>query len=75
MVQSVLSGNVEPNAFGKLVAFNLHRYLDFEVGGYGSDDRVRANLVCVARTAFVSIVQTVLDRVTVWFELTQVWAD
>jgi phosphoglycolate phosphatase len=49
IVQSVLSGNTRPNAYTKLSAFGLHEYLDFEVGGYGSDDHVRANLVGVAQ--------------------------
>jgi phosphoglycolate phosphatase len=49
IVQSVLSGNTRPNAYIKLSAFGLHEYLDFEVGGYGSDGDVRANLVAVAQ--------------------------
>jgi phosphoglycolate phosphatase len=49
IIQSVLSGNTRPNAHTKLSAFGLHEYLDFEVGGYGSDDEVRANLVRVAQ--------------------------
>ncbi len=49
IVQSVLSGNTRPNAYTKLSAFGLHEYLDLEVGGYGSDDDVRANLVGVAQ--------------------------
>jgi phosphoglycolate phosphatase-like HAD superfamily hydrolase len=48
-VQSVLSGNTRPNAYTKLSAFGLHEYLDFEVGGYGSDSEVRADLVRVAQ--------------------------
>ncbi|MEU4229599.1 haloacid dehalogenase-like hydrolase [Nonomuraea sp. NPDC026600] len=49
VIQSVLTGNIQPNAFVKVEAFELHQGLDFEVGGYGSDDIVRANLVEVAR--------------------------
>lgn len=49
VIQSVLSGNTRQNAFTKLSTFTLDGYLDFEVGGYGSDDEVRANLVGVAR--------------------------
>lgn len=33
----------------KLAAFGLHEYLDFDVGGYGSDAEDRASLVKVAR--------------------------
>jgi phosphoglycolate phosphatase len=49
IVQSVLSGNIRPDAVTKLSAFGLDVYVDFEVGGYGSDDEVRANLVSVAQ--------------------------
>lgn len=49
VVQSVLSGNIKPNAVIKLSAFKLEGFIDFEVGGYGSDDDVRANLVGVAQ--------------------------
>ena len=49
VVQSVLSGNIRPNAVTKLSVFGLDGYLDFEVGGYGSDDEVRANLVGIAQ--------------------------
>jgi len=49
IVQSVLSGNIKPNAVTKLSAFQLDGFIDFEVGGFGSDDEVRANLVGVAQ--------------------------
>jgi phosphoglycolate phosphatase len=49
IIQSVLSGNTLKNAIAKLSTFDLDSYLDFEVGGYGSDDIVRANLVGVAQ--------------------------
>lgn len=49
IVQSVLSGNIEQNAITKLSAFQLDSFIDFEVGGYGSDDEIRANLVSVAQ--------------------------
>jgi phosphoglycolate phosphatase len=45
----VLTGNIRPNAVTKLSVFELDGYLDFEIGGYGSDDEVRANLVGIAR--------------------------
>jgi phosphoglycolate phosphatase-like HAD superfamily hydrolase len=48
VVQSLLTGNIEPNAALKLAAFGLDAYLDFAVGGYGSDDAHRPNLVAVA---------------------------
>jgi phosphoglycolate phosphatase-like HAD superfamily hydrolase len=50
VVQSLLTGNVQPNALLKLASFELDGYLDFEVGGFGSDHRHRPSLVEVART-------------------------
>jgi phosphoglycolate phosphatase-like HAD superfamily hydrolase len=49
VVQTVLTGNIRPNALRKLAAFGLDGYLDFDVGGYGSDDADRPNLVGIAR--------------------------
>jgi phosphoglycolate phosphatase-like HAD superfamily hydrolase len=47
-LQSLLTGNIEANAVLKLAAFDLERLVDFEIGGYGSDRRVRSELVGVA---------------------------
>jgi phosphoglycolate phosphatase len=49
VLQSVLTGNTRPAAEIKLRAFDLDRYLDFDIGAYGTDDDTRANLVGVAR--------------------------
>ncbi len=49
IVQSLLTGNIRPNAVTKLSVFGLDEYLDFEAGGYGSDDEVRANLAGIAQ--------------------------
>ena len=49
VVQSLLTGNIRPNAVLKLASFGLGEGLDLEVGGYGSDDRRRPHLVTVAR--------------------------
>ncbi|HEY3143799.1 MAG TPA: haloacid dehalogenase-like hydrolase [Acidimicrobiales bacterium] len=49
LVQSVATGNIRPIAEAKLTAFGLSEHLDVAVGGYGSDDRVRATLVRRAR--------------------------
>jgi phosphoglycolate phosphatase len=49
VVQSVLTGNIEANAALKLATFGLDAHLDLAVGGFGSDDRHRPNLVRVAR--------------------------
>jgi phosphoglycolate phosphatase len=49
VIQSVLTGNTRPSAEIKLRAFDLDRYLDFNIGAYGTDDNTRANLVVIAR--------------------------
>lgn len=49
VIQSVLTGNIKFNALAKLRAFNLHTWIDVDVGGFGSDDKVRSNLVDIAR--------------------------
>jgi phosphoglycolate phosphatase len=49
VVQSLLTGNVERNALLKLGAFGLAPYVDFAAGAYGSDHRVRGELVAIAR--------------------------
>jgi phosphoglycolate phosphatase-like HAD superfamily hydrolase len=50
VVQSLLTGNIEANAALKVGAFGLERWLDFEVGAYGSDPHEeRSDLVAVAR--------------------------
>jgi phosphoglycolate phosphatase len=49
VTQSLLTGNIEPNAGVKLAAFGLDRLLDMEIGAYGSDHRRRGELVAVAR--------------------------
>lgn len=53
VLQTVLTGNVAPNAAVKLGAFDLHRWLDLESGAYGSDhgDRDRLVPVALARAA------------------------
>jgi phosphoglycolate phosphatase-like HAD superfamily hydrolase len=50
VVQSLLTGNIRANAAVKVSAFGLERWLDFEVGAYGSDPHEeRSDLVSVAR--------------------------
>jgi phosphoglycolate phosphatase-like HAD superfamily hydrolase len=44
VVQSVVTGNLEPIAITKLQVFDLAEQLDFEVGGYGSDGDTRPPL-------------------------------
>jgi phosphoglycolate phosphatase-like HAD superfamily hydrolase len=49
VVQSVLTGNIRPNAIAKLAAFDLDRYIDFDVGAFGSDHAERSRLVRIAQ--------------------------
>ena len=46
--QTLLTGNVEPNAFVKVDVFGLAGFFDFAVGAYGSDHAERDRLVPVA---------------------------
>jgi phosphoglycolate phosphatase-like HAD superfamily hydrolase len=49
MTQSLLTGNLQPNAVVKLAAFGLDRWIDFDIGAYGSDPHEeRSDLVAVA---------------------------
>jgi phosphoglycolate phosphatase len=48
VVQSLLTGNLKPVARLKLDALDLTRYFDFDVGAYGSDHHLRANLAPIA---------------------------
>jgi phosphoglycolate phosphatase-like HAD superfamily hydrolase len=48
VVQSVLTGNLAGNAVVKLRAFGLDRWLDLDIGAYGSDHHDREELVPIA---------------------------
>jgi phosphoglycolate phosphatase-like HAD superfamily hydrolase len=50
VVQTVLTGSIQPNAVIKLTELGLDRHLDFEVGGYGSEVYPKGALVELART-------------------------
>jgi phosphoglycolate phosphatase-like HAD superfamily hydrolase len=47
--QSLLTGNLEPIARLKLACAGLDRYVDFDLGAYGSDNADRSCLVPVSR--------------------------
>jgi phosphoglycolate phosphatase-like HAD superfamily hydrolase len=64
-VQTVLTGNTAANAAVKVGAFELDRWLDLEVGAYGSDDPDRNTLVDVALTR-VERRYGPVDRSRVW---------
>ncbi|MCW2905015.1 MAG: Haloacid dehalogenase domain protein hydrolase [Streptosporangiaceae bacterium] len=50
VVQSVLTGCIEPNAVVKLTELDLGGYVDFEIGGYGSDSYPKGALIGLARS-------------------------
>ena len=49
VTQSLLTGNLEPIARLKLACAGLDRYVEFDLGAYGSDNRDRTCLVPVSR--------------------------
>jgi phosphoglycolate phosphatase len=62
VIQSVLTGNISPNAFVKLHAFDLDKWVDLDVGGYGSDDIVRSKLVDASRRKVEAKYSLAFDR-------------
>jgi phosphoglycolate phosphatase-like HAD superfamily hydrolase len=61
-IQSVLTGNISSNAFVKLHAFDLDKWVDLEVGGFGSDDIVRSKLVDASRRKVAAKYGVEFDR-------------
>jgi phosphoglycolate phosphatase len=61
VLQSLLTGNIEPNAGVKLGAFGLDRLVDMEIGAYGSDHRRRGELVAVARRKALDLRDTAFE--------------
>jgi phosphoglycolate phosphatase len=49
VVQTVLTGNSRPGAELKLRAFGLDSFVDFDIGGYGSEAYPKGTLLRVAR--------------------------
>ena len=49
VMQTLLTGNLEPIARLKLACAGLDRYVDFELGAFGSDARDRTTLVPISR--------------------------
>lgn len=66
LVSSVLTGNLRANAVVKLGAFGLDRWLDIEVGAYGSDDADRTALVPIAIERLAAIHGVRLEADDVW---------
>ena len=66
VLQTVLTGNLAANAALKLRAFDLDRWIDLEVGAYGSDDQDRTRLVPVALEKLARRDGVRLDPTQVW---------
>jgi phosphoglycolate phosphatase len=49
VIQTVLTGNIGPNAVVKLAALGIDHLFDLDVGAYGSDDEIRSALIGIAR--------------------------
>jgi phosphoglycolate phosphatase-like HAD superfamily hydrolase len=66
VLQTVLTGNVEPNMRVKLGVFGLDRWLDLDVAATGSDSPDRRELVPIA-------IRRVADRRGISFDPDEVW--
>jgi phosphoglycolate phosphatase len=66
VVSSLLTGNVYPNALVKVGAFGLDRWLDLDIGAYGSDHADRNELVPIALRRLESERGVRLDAEDVW---------
>jgi phosphoglycolate phosphatase len=64
VIQSVLTGNIRQSAQIKLAVFGLDRYLDLDIGAYGTDADVRADLVEIARQRAAAVHGIQFDRDT-----------
>jgi phosphoglycolate phosphatase len=64
--QSVLTGNIAPNAIVKLSTFGLAQWLDLDVGAYGSDNADRTQLVPVALERLRRLRGVVVEPDEVW---------
>jgi phosphoglycolate phosphatase len=66
VVSTVLTGNIYRNAAAKVAAFGLDRWLDLDVGAYGSDHHDRDELVPVAIGRVEAEYGTRIDPAEVW---------
>ena len=64
--QSLVTGNLRPNAVVKLDAFDLLPLVDLETGAYGSDDADRLRLVPIALERAARLRGVDVDRARTW---------
>jgi phosphoglycolate phosphatase-like HAD superfamily hydrolase len=62
VLQSVLTGNVTENARVKVTVFGLDKWLDLDIGGFGSDDEVRSKLIDASRRKVATKYGRTFDR-------------
>lgn len=66
VLQSVLTGSIEASATLKLTELGLHRHLDLEVGGYGSETYPKGALIEIARTRASRKYRIPFDESVAW---------
>ncbi len=66
VVQTLLTGNIFPNAVVKVRAYGLDKWLDLDIGAYGSDSEDRNQLVPVALDRLARVHGPVLHPSDVW---------
>lgn len=64
--QSLLTGNIAPNALVKVATFGLDRYVDTDIGAYGTDNHDRDSLVPIA-------IRRAAERRGIAFHPDEVW--
>ena len=64
--QTLLTGNLAANAAVKVAAFGLDRWLDLEIGAYGSDHADRCELVPIALERVRRLRGAELDAGDIW---------
>jgi phosphoglycolate phosphatase len=66
VTQTLLTGNIYPNAVVKVSAYGLDKWLDLEIGAYGSDSEDRNQLVPVALGRLAEMRGAHLSASDVW---------
>jgi phosphoglycolate phosphatase len=66
VVQTLLTGNLYANAVVKVTAYGLDKWLDLDLGAYGSDSEDRNRLVAVARRRLEQATGVLLAPPDIW---------
>ncbi|HEY5274367.1 MAG TPA: HAD hydrolase-like protein [Acidimicrobiales bacterium] len=66
VTQTLLTGNIAANALVKLRAFGLDKFIDFDIGAYGSDHAERTSLVPIALERAKRLRSLRIDRDRTW---------